>query len=47
MATPEPGGHTTGRLDHSNPEEAEDNDSKHNFMWIMKTFKEKMKHSLK
>ena len=37
MATSEPGGHTTGRLDHSNPEETEDNDFKHNFMWIMKT----------
>ena len=30
MVTPEPSGHITGRLDRPNPEEAEENDYKHN-----------------
>ena len=37
MVTPEPIGHTTGRLDHPNPEEAEGNDFKHNFMKMIET----------
>ena len=40
MVTPEPSGHTTGKLDHPNPEEAEENDFKWKFMKIMETFKE-------
>ena len=47
MVTPEPSGHTAGRLDHPNPGEAEENDFKHNFMKMMETFKEEMKNSLK
>ena len=47
MVPPEPSGHKTGRFDHRNPEEAEENDFKHNFMRTMETFKEEMKHSLK
>ena len=47
MVTPEPSGHTTGRLDHPNPEEAEENNFKCNFMRMMETFKEEMKKSLK
>ena len=47
MITPEPSGHTTERLDHPNPEEAEENDFKCNFMKMMETFKEEMKNSLK
>ena len=47
MVTPEPRDHTTGRLDHSNPEEVEESDFKHNFLKMMETFKEEMKNSLK
>ena len=47
MITPEPSGHTTGRLDHPNPEEIEENDFKCNLRKIMETFKEKMENSLK
>ena len=47
MVTPEPSGHTTGRLDHPNPEEAEENNFKCNFMKMMETFKEEMKNSHK
>ena len=47
MVTPEPSGHVTGRLDHSNAEEAEENDFKHNFMKMMEIFKKEMKNSLK
>ena len=47
MVTPEPSGHTTGRLDHPNPEEAEENDFKCNFMRMMETFKEERKFFLK
>ena len=46
MVTPEPSSHTTGRLDLPNPEEAEVNDVKSNFMKMMETFKEEMKNSL-
>ena len=46
MVTPEPSGHTTGRLDHPNPE-VEENNFKCNFMKMMKTFKEEAKNSLK
>ena len=44
MVTLETSGHTTERLDHPNPEEAEENDFKLNFM-KMETFKEEMKNS--
>ena len=47
MVTPEPSGHTTGRLDHPNPEEAEENNFKQNFMRMNETFKEEMKIFLK
>ena len=43
MVTPEPSGHRTGRLNHPNPEEAEKNDFKGNFMGIMENFKEENK----
>ena len=42
MVTPEPSGYTPGRLDHSNPEETEENDFKHNFMRMMEPFKEEI-----
>ena len=45
--TPEASGHTTGRLDHPNPEEVKENDFKCNFMRMMETFNKKMKNSLK
>ena len=45
--TPEPNGHTTGRFNHPNPEEVEENDFKCNFMSMMETFKEDMKTPLK
>ena len=43
LVTPEPNGHTTGRPDHPNPEEVEENDLKNNFMKMIETFKEEMK----
>ena len=46
MVTPESRSHSTGRLDHPNPEKVED-DFKCNLMKMMETFKEKMKNSLK
>ena len=46
MVTPEPRSHSTGRLDHSNPEKVEDV-FKCNLMKMMETFKEKIKNSLK
>ena len=46
MVPPEPSRHTTGRLDHPNPEGIEENDFKHNFMKMMETFKEEVKNSL-
>ena len=46
MVTPEPTGHTTGRLDHLNPGEAEQNNFKYNFMRMIETLKEEMKNSL-
>ena len=45
MVTPEPSRHTTGRLDHPNPE-VEENDFKCNFMKMMENFKEEVKYSL-
>ena len=42
MVTPKPSGHTTGRLDHPNPGEAEENNFKCNFMSMMETFREEM-----
>ena len=47
MITPEPSGNTTGRLDHPNLEEAEENDFKYNFMRMMEIFKQGIKNSLK
>ena len=46
MLTPEPSRHKTGRFDHPNPEEVEENDFKLSFMKMIETFKEKMKNSL-
>ena len=43
MVTPEPCNYTTERLDHLNPEEAEENNFKCNFMKMMETFKKEMK----
>lgn len=45
IVTQESSGYTTGRLDHPNPEEKE-NDFKCNFMKMMETFKEEVKISL-
>ena len=47
MATPEPSGHTTGRPDHPNPEEAEENNHKYKFLKMIETLKEGIKNSLK
>ena len=47
MVAPEPNGHIKGRLDHPNPEEAEEINFKCKFMKMMETFKEEMKNSLK
>ena len=47
MAPPEPSGPTTGRPEHPNPEEAEENNLKYNFMKMIETLKEEMKNSLK
>ena len=47
LVTPEPSGHSIGRFEHPNPEEAEENNFKCNFMRMMETFKEEMKNSLK
>ena len=47
MAMPEPSGPTTGRPEHPNPEEAEENDLKYNFMKMIATLKGEMKNSLK
>ena len=46
MVTPEPSGHTTGRLNHLNPKEVEENDFKHNFMKMIESFKEKVENGL-
>ena len=47
MLTPELSSHTTGRLDHPNSEEAEENNFKCNFMKMIDALKEEMKNSLK
>ena len=47
MVTPEPRGHTKGRLDHPDPEEIEENDFKCNLRKVMEIFKEEMENSLK
>ena len=39
MVTPEPNHYIIERLDHPNPEEAEENDFKCNFMRTLETFK--------
>ena len=41
MVTQKLSGHTTGRLDHPNPEDVEENDFKCNFMKMMETLKRK------
>ena len=41
MITPEPSGHTTGRLHHPNPG-AEENDFKCNFTKMMDTFRDQI-----
>ena len=47
MVAPEPSGHPTARPDHPNPDEAEENYLKYNFMKMIETFKEEKKNSLK
>ena len=47
MATPEPSGQKTGRPEHPNPEKAEENGLKYNFMKMIETLKEEMKNFLK
>ena len=47
MVTPEPSGYTTGRPDHPNPEETEENVLKYNFMKLIEILKDEMKNSLK
>ena len=44
---PEPSGHTTGRPDHINPEEDEENNLKYNYLKIIETLKEEKRDSLK
>lgn len=46
MVETEPSSHTTEIFDHPNPEKAEENFLKCNFMKIMVTFKEQMKNSI-
>ena len=43
MATEEPSDHKTGRLEHPNPEKAEENNLNYNFMKMIETLKEEMK----
>ena len=47
MITPEPSDHITGRLDHPNTEEAEEDNFKYKFVRMMYIFKEEIKNSLK
>ena len=47
MITPEPSGHTTGRPDHPNLEEAKENKIKYNSMRMIETLKEEIKNSNK
>lgn len=47
MVTPESSGLMTGRSEYPNPEEAEKNDLKYNFMKVIETLKEETKNSLK
>ena len=47
MVTPDPSRHIAGRLDHANPEKAEENNLKHNFVKMTETIKEEMENSLK
>ena len=44
---PEPSGHTTGKPDHPNPEEAEENNIKYHFLKTIETLKEEKRNSLK
>ena len=46
MVTLEPSGHTTGRPDHADPENAEENDRQYNFLGMIKTLKRKLKTHL-
>ena len=47
MITPESREHTTGRLEHPNPEEVEEIDFKHNILKMIETLKQDMKNSFK
>ena len=47
IAIPEPNGPTTGRHEHPNPQKAEENDFKYNFMKMIQSLREEMKNSLK
>ena len=47
MKTPEPSKHTTGRLEHPNPEEVEEIDFKCNIMNVIESLKQDVKNSLK
>lgn len=47
MVIPEPSCHTIGRVDNPNPDEADKNYFKSNFLTMMDTFNEEMKSSLK
>ena len=47
MVTQEPSDHTTGRLDHPNPEEVEENGFKLSFMKMLETFRENEKLPLR
>ena len=47
MVTPESREHTTGRLEHHNPEKVEDINFKRNIMKEIETIKQDVKNSLK
>lgn len=47
MVPPEPSGGTTGRPEHPNPEEAEENELYNDFTKMIETLKEEIKNSLK
>lgn len=47
IAIPEPNGPTTRRHEHPNPQKAEENDFKYNFMKMIQALREEKKNSLK
>ena len=47
MITPESNEHTTGRLEHTNPEEVEEINFKRNLVKMMETLQQEVKNSLK